>query len=142
MLAEVAAEVQIQGRVLVVDDEPAIGTFLAELLHSRGCAATVMNDSQEALALFRRDPQAFDLVLTDQTMPGMPGAELAAAMLELRPALPIILCTGYSEQVDEMRAKKLGIRCYLTKPIDVMVFLDTVNELLDYKLEAAKRLVG
>jgi len=137
-----ADEVQIRGRVLVVDDEPAVGNFLAELLHSRGCETTVMSDSQAALALFHRDPQAFDLVLTDQTMPGMSGAELAEVMLVLRPDLPIILCTGYSEQIDEVRAKMLGIRRYLSKPIDVMAFLDTVNELLDYKVEAARCLAG
>ena len=130
-----------EGRVLVVDDEPAVGHFFAELLRSRGCDSVVMSDSEEALSLFQRDPAAFDLVITDQTMPGMSGAELAEEMLAIRPALPIILCTGYSEHIDEMRARMLGIRRYLTKPIDVMAFLDAVNELLDYEA-AGRRLAG
>ncbi len=129
----VQADHALHGRVLIVDDEPAVAGFLSELLHSRGCETVVFEDSREALAAFKKDPAAFDLVITDQTMPGMSGAVLAQEMLMIRPDLPIALCTGYSEQIDEMRARMLGIRRYLTKPIDVMAFLDAVNELLDYR---------
>ena len=132
-LAETPGGPEVHARVLVVDDEPAVGHFLGELLHSRGCETLVFTDSREALDFFAANPQAFDLVITDQAMPRLTGAALARKMLDMRPDLPIILCTGYSESLDEIQAQRLGIRHYLTKPIDVMVFVNAVNELLDYR---------
>lgn len=119
--------------ILVVDDEASVAGFLGELLESRGYCVQVVNDSDTALQRFRDDPGAFDLVVMDQTMPGMTGMELAGALLDMRPALPIILCTGYSEEVDEARARARGIRGYLTKPLSVRALLETVRELLPAK---------
>jgi CheY-like chemotaxis protein len=76
-----------------------------------------MTSSREALARFRSDPDAFDLVITDQTMPEMAGDELARELLKIRPDLPIILCTGYSGTISEADARKIGIRAYLMKPL-------------------------
>ncbi len=132
-LAESPGGIEEHTRVLIVDDEAAVGHFLGELLHIRGCETLVFTDSREALDFFAANPQAFDLVITDQAMPGLTGSELARKMLDMRPDLPIILCTGYSEYLDEIQAQRLGIRHYLTKPIDVMVFVNAVNELLDYR---------
>lgn len=117
-------------RILIVDDEESIARFMGDLFENRGGKPTIMVDSQAALDLFSQDPTAFDLVITDQTMPGLTGAELAQEMLALRPELPVILCTGYSEQVDEAKAKALGIRGYLTKPMDVKTLFNLVQSLI------------
>ena len=87
--------------------------------------------SVEALELFRADPDAFDLVFTDQTMPRMSGSELATELLKLRPNLPIILCTGYSAKVSEEDAKEIGIRKFCMKPLDMMQLASVAREVLD-----------
>lgn len=117
-------------RILIVDDEESIGRFMGDLFENRGGKPTIMVDSQAALDLFRQDPAAFDLVITDQTMPGLTGAELAQKMLALRPDLPMILCTGYSEVMDETKARELGIRGYLTKPMDVKTLFNLAQSLI------------
>lgn len=104
-------------RVLVVDDEPAVAELLREFLTGRGCRAAVFTDSRQALARFSASPDDFDLVITDQTMPGLTGGRLAEAMLRIRGDLPIVLCTGYSECIDATEAARLGIRHYLQKPV-------------------------
>ena len=78
---------------------------------------TLTNSSFEALATFQNQPDQFDLVITDQTMPGMTGIELAQSMLQIRPELPIILCTGFSNQVSKEKAQALGIREFALKPL-------------------------
>lgn len=118
------------GNILIVDDEASVGHFIGELLKGCGCQVTVETDSRSALSKFERSPEVFDLVVTDQIMPGMTGAELAQSLLAIRPDLPIILCTGYSDQIDEAGAKALGIRGYLGKPIKTERFLNLVKELL------------
>lgn len=105
-------------RILVVDDEPLVRNAHRRLLESLGYAVEVAADGEEALARFREAPESFDLVLTDQSMPRLEGVDLARALLELRPELPVILCTGYSDDVDETSARRLGLRSLLTKPID------------------------
>jgi signal transduction histidine kinase/CheY-like chemotaxis protein len=104
-------------RILVVDDEAPITGMLEQMLTRLGYAVTVRTASPEALELFREDPNRFDLVLTDMTMPGMSGIQLARALLEIRPDLPILLCTGFSEIVSEQEARAAGIRAYLMKPV-------------------------
>lgn len=116
--------------VMVVDDEENIAEYLCELLISKGCQVTVKTNSEEALASFRESPHEFDLIITDQTMPKLTGVELVQEMLEMRPELPIILCTGYSEKVDEKKAKELGIKGFLFKPIDLNKLFSCMNELL------------
>ena len=76
------------------------------------------------------DPGAFDLVITDQTMPEMTGKELVREMLAIRPDLPIILCTGYSQQIDEKAAKAMGIRAYVQKPMVMHRMAYTIREVL------------
>ena len=124
------AKSAVEYRILVVDDEESIARFMGELLESHGYQPTIVSHSREALERFEATPNAFDLVITDQTMPFLTGAEMAQAMLALRPELPIILCTGHSEQVDEARAVEMGIRGYLAKPFTISVLLSKVRELL------------
>ena len=119
-----------EGHILVVDDEESVAAYVAELMRMAGYEVTIKTDSLEALALFRKNPQSFDIVITDQTMPDMTGAELAKNILQLRPDIPIILCTGFSEQINEQSAKLLGIQRFLLKPLKPKVILNVVNELL------------
>lgn len=118
------------GHLLIVDDEESVAMFISELLDINDYQVTMMTDSTEALSLFKQNPQSFDLVITDQTMPGITGAELATKMLQLRSDIPIILCTGYSEKIDEESAKSIGIQRFLEKPLESKVLLESVGELL------------
>jgi PAS domain S-box-containing protein len=117
-------------RILVVDDEASVAGFLGELLECRGYRVQVLNDSETVLQQLRDAPDACDLVVMDQTMPGITGVELARALLELRAELPIILCTGYSDEVDEARARALGIRGFLNKPLSARTLLEMIERLL------------
>ncbi|MBV1876080.1 MAG: response regulator [Pseudomonadales bacterium] len=116
--------------ILVIDDEVSLVYFLRELLQKKGYVVTVASDSHEAWDLFSATPDKFHLVLTDQTMPGMSGVQLAAKMLTLREDLPIILCTGYSDVVDETNINQYGIMGYMPKPINTKELLESVKELL------------
>ncbi len=102
--------------VLFVDDEETLATLGQTILERLGYHVTLCNDSREALALIEENPSHFDILVTDQTMPGMTGFELARKALQIQPLLPIILCTGYSNLVDEDAAKQAGIRGFIMKP--------------------------
>lgn len=117
-------------RILIVDDEKAILGFMRAWLSRAGYEIQTFDDSRQALAYFRQNPQQVDLMITDQTMPAMTGVELAAEILELRPELPVILCSGYSEQIDEEVAAAVGIRSFVNKPYDRGPMLATIHELL------------
>jgi len=103
--------------ILVVEDEDQIGRMLTETLTRLGYRVTSSSRGDEALEVFAADPTAFDLVLTDQAMPGMMGTELARELLELRPDLPVVLCTGFSHILSEEDAHQVGVRELVMKPI-------------------------
>lgn len=105
-------------RIWVVEDQESLAGYYLELLQEQGYRVNVFTDPAEALCAFRLDSDSVDLILTDQTMPHLSGAELACAVLAVKPELPIILVTGYSERINADEAKRLGIRCYLNKPVD------------------------
>lgn len=110
----------IQGgheRVLFIDDEVVLAEMGRDMLESLGYEVTIRNNSLEALETFRNQPAQFDLVITDQTMPGMTGAELSARLLNIRPDIPIILCSGYSSVISEEKAISMGIRKFACKPL-------------------------
>ncbi len=104
-------------RILVVDDEPQVAEMQARLLASLGYR--VIHDSQplHAMERFRDAPQDFDLIITDMTMPKMNGANLAQEVMRIRPDMPVILCTGFSELVNEDKARSLGIKAFAMKPL-------------------------
>ena len=102
-----------------------------ELLEMQNYNVMHMTDSQAALKLFRKNPDVIDLVITDQTMPGLTGDELAKAMLAIKPQLRIILCTGHSEYVDADVAESIGIDGFLMKPVKADVLLEEVSNLLN-----------
>lgn len=106
-------------RILVVDDEDALVKMLKIMLEGVGYQVYPWTDSQMALSAFKEAPDKFDLVITDQTMPRMTGGELAKEILSIRPEMPIILCTGFSELISSERAHQIGIKKYVEKPITV-----------------------
>ena len=126
-----AADVRrLTGRVLVVDDEPAVGEFMAELLGSWGLDVTVKSNGVEAEAFVAADSGKFDLVVTDQTMPKMTGIELAQRLTAQNHGLPVILYTGYAERLTEAQTRRAGIHALVTKPIDTGAFFRLVQEAL------------
>jgi two-component system, cell cycle sensor histidine kinase and response regulator CckA len=102
-----------------------------ELLESMGYSVVSITSSVEALQVFDAHPEKFDLIITDQTMPDMTGITLARKVLQIRPDIPIILCTGFSQQVTEKRAREMGIREFLMKPLIMKDLARTVRRLLD-----------
>jgi CheY-like chemotaxis protein len=104
-------------RILFVDDESAIVKVNKTRLERLGYHVTGVSSSKDALALFENRPDAFDLVITDMTMPEMSGEGLARNCLRIRPEMPVILCTGYSDIITEARAREIGIKEYVLKPI-------------------------
>jgi CheY-like chemotaxis protein len=106
------------------------------MLESLGYETTASTASREALEAVQRAPEAFDAVITDFTMPGLTGLELAQELLKIREDLPIILCTGFNEMVSEEKAKAAGIREFLMKPVSRMLFAETLQRLLSGKDQA------
>ncbi|MCA9497963.1 MAG: response regulator [Nitrospira sp.] len=117
--------------VLFVDDEETIVRLGKELLTQLGYTVEVYTSSIEALRTFTQDPHRFDLVITDQTMPGMTGEALSRELLRIRPDLPIILCTGFSHVISAERAKALGIQGYLMKPLAIRDLVPIIRHVLD-----------
>jgi CheY-like chemotaxis protein len=120
--------------ILFVDDEETIVWLGKELLTQLGYTVEVQTNSVEALNVFRQDPQRFDLVITDQTMPGLTGEALSRELLRIRPELPIILCTGFSHIMTAEKAKALGIQAYLMKPLAIRDLASIVRHVLDKTL--------
>ncbi|MCF8031960.1 MAG: PAS domain S-box protein [Desulfarculaceae bacterium] len=119
-------------RILLVDDEPALVDLGRKALERLGYQVTTATSSRDALELFRTDPQAFDLVITDYTMPGLTGTALAESMLQLRPGLPIILCTGYSsDHITSPQVRSLGIRSLAHKPLRSAEIARIIRRTLD-----------
>ena len=120
-------------RVLFVDDEPFQVELGKEVLGRLGYQVVTETDSLSALDRFCADPDAFDLLMTDMTMPVMTGDELGRAVLEIRPDLPVILCTGYSERITESEAVSMGFKGFAMKPMVVGQIARIVRDVLDGK---------
>jgi CheY-like chemotaxis protein/two-component sensor histidine kinase len=118
------------GNIMVVDDEINIRQIIQQYLTNFGYQVTIFENAFEALEAFEFDPDRFDLMITDMTMPGMTGSELSEKVLVLRPDFPIILCTGYSESITEGKAYEMGINQYLLKPVDNRKLVQMVREIL------------
>jgi CheY-like chemotaxis protein len=128
--AEAAYPETGHGRILLVDDEQVQVETVKNVLERLGYTVTTATLGQEALGLFQRDPEAYDLVITDQTMPHMTGLELAKNILRIRPGLPIVLTTGFSEIVDADAARAAGIRRFQMKPFSLREMAETVRSAL------------
>jgi PAS domain S-box-containing protein len=118
-------------RILLVDDELPIVKMGSQTLERLGYAVTARTSSIEALALFRSRPNDFDLVITDMTMPNMTGADLAAELMRIRPDIPVILCTGYSNKISDPIAAQIGIRAFAFKPLVKKDLAETIRKVLD-----------
>ncbi|WP_289021166.1 ATP-binding protein [Desulfobacter postgatei] len=117
--------------ILLVDDEKPVAEIEKQMLNRLGYKVTMHTSSQEALECFRSNPEAFDLLLTDVTMPGITGDRLAQEVLTIRPDIPVLLCTGFSENIDKRKAEQLGIKGFLMKPVGKSDMARTVRQILD-----------
>jgi CheY-like chemotaxis protein len=122
-------------RILFVDDEEMLVEMAEGMLGHLGYRVTGTTDSMSALQTFAQDPGAFDLVLTDHTMPQMTGAVLAQKLKEIRPDIPVILCTGYSETISKEKAESMGIDGFVMKPLSRNELAETVRRVLDTKAQ-------
>ena len=118
-------------RILFVDDEVPVVQMGRKMLERLGYEVIVSTDGSEALAIFRSQPEQFDLVITDQTMPNITGAELAQELMRIRPDIPVILCSGFSELIDQEKAKAIGIREFVMKPIITRDIGETIRRVLE-----------
>jgi PAS domain S-box-containing protein len=118
-------------RILLVDDQEDLLKMMSTSLSRLGYSVTALRSSLAALALFQVDPSAFDLVITDQTMPDLTGAEMAKQILGIRPDMPIILCTGFSATTSPEQAGLIGIREYVMKPVKIREFTRLIRKVLE-----------
>jgi PAS domain S-box-containing protein len=118
-------------RILLVDDEAPIVRMVQMMLEKLGYQITVRTSSPDALAAFKANPDHFDLVISDRGMPNMTGDQLAAELISIRPGIPIILCTGFSNDNDAKRAKAMGVKGFLMKPVAIGDLATMVRSVLD-----------
>jgi len=130
MISEPMHLPQAEGTILLVDDEEELLTVGLQMLVHQGYEVVVKNSPVEALETFLIAPGKFDLVITDQTMPKMTGQELAQELIRIRPDILIILCTGYSELIDEKKALEIGIKEFIMKPLTMRALSEAVWKVL------------
>jgi CheY-like chemotaxis protein len=120
-------------RILFIDDEPDIVNMGRQTLESLGYDVTARTSSIEALECFKVQPDRFDLVITDMTMPKMTGEILADEIMRIRSDIPVILCTGFSARIDETKAMKMHIQAFVSKPILKRELAEIIRKVLDNK---------
>ena len=125
-----------KGHVLYVDDEKALAAAVGRMLESLGYRVTVCHGGAEAIARVRENPQAFDVVLTDLSMPGLSGTDVARELMRLRPGLPVILTSGYADRVNQ-DLSALGICLRLDKPFDRRELSEALSQVLRNSIQAA-----
>jgi PAS domain S-box-containing protein len=120
----------LEGHVLLVDDEPAVSEFMEDLLESWGLSVSVFNNSVEACQHFAEDPDGYELAILDQTMPKLTGLEVTQHLLKLRPGLPVVIYTGYTDKITQDVVKRHGIRALIRKPVDTENLYELAKQLL------------
>jgi len=118
-------------RIMVIDDEESILSSTKDLLEDYGYQIKGFSNATSAFKAFKKNPAQFDLILTDMTMPKMTGDNFSYRAIKIRSDIPIILCTGYSENISEIKALKIGIKKYLLKPIEKQTLLTSIREVLE-----------
>jgi len=118
-------------KILYVDDEPSIVNYSKIMLKNMGYQVQSTTSPMEALKKFKESPDDFDLVITDMAMPKITGEQLAQKILEIRPGMPIILCTGFSENMSKGKARKIGISAFASKPLTRNELAMTVRQVID-----------
>ncbi|MGD8332112.1 MAG: response regulator [Desulfobacterales bacterium] len=121
-------------RILLIDDEEQIVSMERQMLENLGYQVTSRTDSGEALKEFSKHPENYDLVITDMTMPRMSGDELAKKLLDIKPDIPVILCTGFNEDITEEKALEMGIQKFIMKPVIKNDLATTIRSVLDHPL--------
>jgi CheY-like chemotaxis protein len=121
-------------RILFVDDEEGVVDLAKRMLQHLGYEVEVRRSSLDALAAFRARPEKFDLVISDMTMPNMTGDRLAGELMAIRSDIPIIICTGYSERISVERAREIGIRAFVMKPIVMRQMAETIRKALEKEI--------
>lgn len=116
--------------IMIVDDEVSLTVYLTEFLRQKGFKVTSFNDSEKAVHYFEKHFDEIDLVITDQTMPNLTGIELSEKMYTISGDIPIILCSGYSEGVDEKIKSSVNVSLYMEKPINSDKLLESIYSLL------------
>jgi nitrogen-specific signal transduction histidine kinase len=119
--------------LMLVDDEKAIRQIYEEFFKGNGYEVRLFENGIDALNAFETDPQGVDLVITDMTMPALTGDKLAQKMLEIRPDIPIVMWCGFSEDISEDTAIRIGIRKYIQKPVSPRDLLQTIRRIFDEK---------
>ena len=122
-------------RILLVDDEESIARLEAQILTRLGYDVTFHATSQKALGAFQDDPDGFDLIITDMTMPEMTGDQLAMEISRIKPDIPIIICTGFSERISKEQAENMGVKGFLMKPVLKSDMARMVRKVLDESKE-------
>jgi PAS domain S-box-containing protein len=117
-------------RILLVDDDESLAETGKEMLEHLGYKVVIRTSSIEALKLFSSQPDKFDLVITDHTMPKMTGVDLAKELMQIRPDIPVILCTGYSKLITKEKIRKIGIKEFVMKPIVMRDIAETIRKVL------------
>ena len=121
------------GCILFVDDEESLVKMAEQMLKRLGYKVVTKTNPKEALALFKAEPHRFELVITDMSMPHLTGDKLARELMKIRQDIPIILCTGHSAYIDEVKAMGLGIKAYAMKPLVMENLANIVRKVLDHK---------
>ena len=116
--------------ILVVDDDELVSEYLGALLEAESYDVTVKNEPVAALKFFKDHADDFDLIITDQVMPGLTGVEIAQEILKVRPSLPVLLITGYSKKISAENAESYGLSGFFSKPINENLFLDKISNLV------------
>lgn len=125
-----ASQAEKPAKIMVIDDEPMLARMLGKLLTSRSYQAEVFTDSKLAWEAFVAEPAAYAAVITDQTMPNKTGDVFAREALALRPDLPILLCTGFSERIDADTARAIGIRYFFQKPVKPATLFEALAQVV------------
>lgn len=118
-------------KVLLVDDEVAIANMIRKMIERLGYHVMTKSNSADAFETFQENPNAFDLIITDMTMPGICGDELSLKILKIRPDIPIILCTGFSDKIDDDNAERLGVSALIKKPVTKEILAKMIRKVLD-----------
>lgn len=106
-------------RVMLVDDEETILRPTQEILKACGYQVSIFSNGAQALDEFKKNPYQFDIIITDMTMPKMTGDRLAKELISIRPDIPVIMCTGFSERIDKEKSEAIGIKGFLMKPVEM-----------------------
>jgi DNA-binding NtrC family response regulator len=126
---------RVKDRILVVDDDEIVSAMVGQMLRRIGYLSVVCNKPGDALKLFSRSPERFDAVIVDEIMPDLKGTDLAAKLLKIKGAIPIILITGHGDMISLDKIRKSGVRATLIKPI----LKDWLEQTLERLLKQGKR---